>query len=270
MRAVLLGTGTPNCEPQKMGSSIAVSEGDSLLVVDAGPGVVRRLAEADLDLAKTTECLLTHLHSDHTAGLPDLFLSPVVLGRNKPLHLYGPPGTAQLGNGILSAYQADISERTEGLEPGDGSGYQMVTTEVNPGWSGRFGEMTATAFKANHGRWPALGYRIESQGKTVVLSGDTAPFDGIEEAYKGADVLIHEVYSNEGFDSRPEEWKRYHEACHTSTKQLAAIANVVKPILLVLTHQLYWGVSDEQLVEEIRQGYDGEIVSGYDLAAFDI
>ena len=275
MKVVLLGTGTPNCEPDRMGASLAVVHDDEAALVDCGPGVVRRLNEAEgatreLEPACVRTCLLTHLHSDHTAGLPDLYLSPVVLGRTAPLLLYGPPGTNKLASYVESAYQADATERSHGLEPSSGVGYRIESRETEGGYVGTFAGMEVTALPAEHGEWPAYGYRFEAGDRALVVSGDTAPYKGIEEAYAGADLLVHEVYSARGFESRTAEWRAYHAACHTSSSQLAAIASVVKPRLLVLTHQLFWGASDEELVAEVKEGYGGEVLSGRDLDVFEV
>ena len=275
MKVVLLGTGTPNCEPERMGASLAVVHDGEAVLADCGPGVVRRLNEAkdatpELDPTCVCTCFLTHLHSDHTAGLPDLYLSPVVLGRTAPLVLFGPPGTNKLASYLESAYQADATERSHGLEPSSGVGYRIESQETEGGLVGTFAGMEVTALPAEHGSWPAFGYRFEAGGRTLVVSGDTAPYEGIEEAYAGADVLVHEVYSARGLLGRTAEWQAYHAACHTSSSQLAVIAGAVRPRVLVLTHQLFWGASDEELVSEVREGYGGEVVSGRDLDVFEV
>lgn len=274
MKVVLLGTGTPNCEADRMGSSLAVVHDGQAVLVDCGPGVVRRLKQASVDEPavdpiSVMNCVITHLHSDHTAGLPDLYLSPVVLGRTSPLVLFGPPGTDKLASYVESAYQSDATERSHGLEPSSGVGYQIVSHESEGGPLGSLSGMEVTALPAEHGAWTSFGYRFEAGGSCVVVSGDTAPYEGIEEGYMGADILVHEVYSDIGFAGRTEEWKAYHSACHTSASQLAAIASVVRPKQLVLVHQLHWGVSDEELVAEVKSGYDGEVVSGADLDSFE-
>jgi len=258
-----------------MGSSLAVVHEERAVLVDCGPGVVRRMRQASVDEpavdpVSVSMCFLTHLHSDHTAGLADLYLSPVVLGRQAPLVLYGPPGTDKLGSYLHSAYQSDITERTHGLEPSLGAGYRLESRDVEGGFIGHLMGMDVTALPAEHGSWTSFGYRFEAGGSCVVVSGDTAPYEGIEDEYAGADILVHEVYSDIGFAGRTQEWKAYHAACHTSASQLAAIASVVRPKLLVLVHQLHWGVSDEELVLEVKAGYDGEVVSGRDLDVFEV
>ena len=120
-RLILLGTGTPNAEPERSGPALAVAAGDASYLVDCGPGIVRRAlaaraaGEAALAPEKLRRVFLTHLHSDHTSGLPDLLLTPWVLGRTAPLDIYGPPGTGAMATHVASAYAADIAERRNGL-----------------------------------------------------------------------------------------------------------------------------------------------------------
>ena len=121
-QVVLLGTGTPNAEPERAGSALAIIANEIPYLVDFGPGVVRRANAAcqrglqTLALPNLTTAFLTHLHSDHTAGYPDLILTPWVLGRDQPLQVFGPAGIKAMTHHILSAYQADIQERLAGLD----------------------------------------------------------------------------------------------------------------------------------------------------------
>jgi ribonuclease BN (tRNA processing enzyme) len=121
------------------------------------------------------------------------------------------------------------------------------------------------AFRVQHGSWPAFGLRFTTADRTIVVSGDTRPFDGLAAHYRNCDLLVHEVYSVAGFQRRPPEWQRYHASAHTSTTELAALANESRPGLIVLVHQLFWGTSEEELVAEISERYDGPVVSGHDL-----
>ena len=124
------------------------------------------------------------------------------------------------------------------------------------------------AFSVNHGSWPTFGYKFISADRTVVISGDTAPTEGLIEHYKGCDVLIHEVYSVSGFDHRPADWQKYHSTVHTSSYELAKMAAIVEPDLLILYHQLHWGTTDDALIREIQKLYTGKIVSGKDLEVY--
>ena len=274
-QVVLLGTGTPNADPDHFGPAVAVVVNDLPYVVDSGPGVVRRAAAANrngvtgLAVEKLRRLFLTHLHSDHTTGLPDFILTPAVLERDAPLEIYGPPGTKKMTSHILKAYAEDINIRLHGLEPSKPRGYGVRVQDVNPGIVYKDANVTIKAFAVKHGSWKnAYGYRFETADRTIVISGDTAPAESIVEACNGCDVLIHEVYSTTGFARRPAEWQRYHSSFHTSSKELAEIATKAKPKLLILYHQLLWGATKEQLLEEIGRGYSGKVVFGNDLDVY--
>jgi ribonuclease BN (tRNA processing enzyme) len=276
----MLGTGTPNADPERSGPAVAVVRGGTAYLVDAGPGIVRRAAAAArrhridaLEASRLRIVFLTHLHSDHTLGLPDLILSPWTLERHEPLVVYGPPGTKAMVDHILAAYSADIRNRLDGLEPANETGYKVDVHEIaSAGSVYRDSLMTVEAFAVPHGDWASgqsFGYRFQSPDRTIVVSGDTRASDAIVRACNGCDVLLHEVYSAERFVTRPPEWQRYHARAHTSTVELAALSRRARPRMLVLYHQLYWGTSDEGLLEEVRRaGYSGRVLSARDLGVY--
>jgi ribonuclease BN (tRNA processing enzyme) len=278
-RVVLLGVGTPNADPERSGPATAVVVDDRTYLFDSGPGIVRRAAQAARDREipalqppNLSRVFLTHLHSDHTVGLPDLLLSPWVLDRIEPLAVYGPPGTEAMMSAIMDAWSADVGVRLNGLEPrGDNpDGHRAVARDVEPGVVYEDDLVTITAIRVIHGSFEMpLAYRIEGPDRTVVISGDAAPSESIVEACGGCDVLVHEVYSAERFRTRPPEWQRYHASFHTSTTELAELANRARPGMLVLYHQLFWGTDDDGMVAEIRAaGYAGPLASGRDLDVY--
>jgi ribonuclease Z len=149
------------------------------------------------------------------------------------------------------------------------TGWQADVVEIEPGVIFEDERVRVTAFAVKHGSWPqAFGYRFDTSDRTIVVSGDAAPPDVIVEQCRACDVLVHEVYSESGFARRPPEWQRYHAAFHTSTQELAEVATRARPGLLVLYHQLHWGTSDADLLDEVRRGYDGPVVSGRDLGVY--
>ncbi|HEX2093792.1 MAG TPA: MBL fold metallo-hydrolase [Longimicrobiaceae bacterium] len=274
-RVILLGTGTPNADPDRAGPSVAVVVNGTAYLVDSGPGVVRRAAAAQrkgiaaLEAKNLKHVFITHLHSDHTLGYPDLILSPWVLEREEPLRVYGPEGIRHMTEHLLEAYREDIAMRIYGLEPGNHSGYKVDVHEIRPGLVYEDHNVRVYAFPVRHGSWPnAYGFRFVTPDRTVVISGDAAPSESVVEACAGCDLLIHEVYSVERFSGRPPEWQRYHSSFHTSTRELAEIATRARPRTLVLYHQLFWGATNEDLEREIRQHYNGRVVSGNDLDIF--
>jgi len=269
---VLLGTGTPNADPDRSGPATAIVVNDTPYLIDFGPGVVRRAAAAfrkgikGLEVKNLSRAFATHLHSDHTAGLADLILTPWVLERAAPLEVYGPQGIAAMTDHILEAYREDIDIRLRGGEPSNKTGYKVVAHEIKPGVIYKDANVTVKAFRVDHGSWrEAYGFRFETADRTIVISGDCRPSQSIIENCNGCDVLIHEVYSTTGFAKRPPEWQKYHSRYHTSSRELAELANKARPGLLVLIHQLFWGTSEEDLLKEVRRSYSGKVVSGHDL-----
>jgi ribonuclease BN (tRNA processing enzyme) len=272
-RLVLLGTGTPNADPDRFGPSVAIVVDDASYLVDFGVGVVRRAAAAEragikaLGVTNLRLAFATHLHSDHTLGLSDLIFSPWVLDREVPLSVYGPRGLRAMANHLVAAYADDLRVRSTGGEPAHKYDPRKVDVhEVTPGVIYRDPRVTVTAFAVNHGAWPqAFGYRFQTPDRTVVVSGDTGPESHIEDQCQRCDVLVHEVYSEAGFANRPPEWRAYHSRYHTSSRQLGAIASRARPGLLVLYHQLMWSSTEDDLLAEVRSAYDGKVVSGHDL-----
>ena len=278
-RLVILGTGTPNADPDRSGPALAVVAGGHAYLVDAGAGIVRRAAAAALEHAidalaasRLDRLFITHLHSDHTVGLPDAIFSPWVLERLEPIRIFGPPGTATMVDHVQAAWREDVHMRLFGLEPHDYNpdAYQSPVTETTGGPIYEDENVRVTAIPVLHGSWPyPLGYRFETDDRTIVISGDARPSQSLIDACNGCDILVHEVYSAETFMQRPPEWQAYHADSHTSTVELADIAARARPELLVMYHQLYWGATDEDLLREIREaGYMGRVVSAADLDVY--
>ena len=274
-QVVLLGTGTPGAEPDRSGPAVAVIVDSSAYLVDCGPGVVRRASMAyhlgiwALRPDRLTRAFVTHLHSDHTAGYPDLILTPWVIGRKDPLLVFGPPGLQNMTEHLLKAYQEDIEVRLQGMEAGDPKGIQVIPQEVTSGLVYQDTQVKVRAFPVSHGSWEhALGYRFETPDRTIVISGDTAPSKSLIENAKGCDILVHEVYSRKGFEQGSPSFQSYHSSFHTSTVELVDIANQVKPDLLVLYHLLFFGTSEEDLLKEIQDHYKGKVVVGNDLDVY--
>lgn len=274
-QVVLLGTGTPNADPDRSGPSVAIVIGGASYLIDFGPGVVRRAAAAfhkgvdGLAVKNLDRAFVTHLHSDHTAGYPDLILTPWVLERKQPLEVFGPKGLKAMTYHILEAYRQDIDIRLHGGEPSNKTGYKVIAHEIEPGVVYKDKNVAVRAFPVNHGSWPqAFGYRFETPTRSVVISGDCAPSQSVIDNCNGCDVLIHEVYSTAGFATRPPEWQKYHSRYHTSSRELAELTAKARPRLLILYHQLFWGTSEADLLKEVRSFYKGDVVSGRDLDVY--
>jgi ribonuclease Z len=278
-KLVLLGTGNPNPSPDQSGCALALVVRDTPYIIDFGPGLVRRAAQMTPAYGGTMEALktsklrtafLTHLHSDHTAGYPDLILTPWVMGRDEAMEVYGPVGLGHMTDHILQAYQEDIRYRVYGDEPTNDKGWRVNWHEFDrEGEIYRDSNITVEAFPVFHGSWPnAWGFRFTTPDKVIVVSGDCKPSPKVLEYATGADILVHEVYSHAGYQDKSEAWRAYHAEHHTSTLELGEISVEARPGKVVLYHILFWGSSEADLLQEIHSVYQGEVYVGKDLDIF--
>ena len=273
-QVVLLGTGTPAMDPDRSGPATAIVVGDTAYLIDFGPGIVRRAAAAAAkgipavrpENLKTA--FLTHLHSDHTVGYPDLIFTPWVISRKDTLNVYGPKGLKAMTDHILAAWRPDIDMRTKGLEhrwP-----LRVVAHEIRPGAVYTDALVRVTALLVPHGEWDeAYGYRFDTPGRTIVISGDTRPSPELVKACRRCDILIHEVYPRDSRATMP-DWPKYRARYHTSTQELGEIATQSQPGILIVYHRTggLTNFSDEQYLKEIGQGYSGKVVIGHDLEVY--
>lgn len=272
---VILGSGTPNPNPERGGSAYAVIVDNTPYLVDFGPGAIRSFAALmpawgggmkEMDVTKIEHAFLTHIHSDHTTGLSDLLLTPWIMGRENKLNLYGPKGLEKMAGSLLDAYADDIDYRVNGTQPSNGTGYQFNFTELADGVVFQDRNLKVEAFKVNHGDFEdAYGFRFTSKDKVIVFSGDTGPSKSLERYAKDADILVHEVYSNAGFLKKTKDWQIYHRGHHTSTYEVGEIASRAKPKILVLSHILFWGADEQDILEETRTTFSGNIKIAEDL-----
>lgn len=279
-KIVFLGTGTPRLNADRCPPSAAVIAGGRAVLVDAGAGVVHRASQAcrlgvsELEPRSIHHVFLTHLHSDHTLGLPDLIFSPWVVGRREPLRIYGPEGTKEMVDCLLSAYKVDIKARTLGLEHNMSGAELTRVEEIAEGFKADDDVLVVEAFQAEHGDYlPSLAYRFETADRTIVFSGDTRPCPGIEAAADGAQVLVHEVYAADevAVEDRAggDSWPQYLAASHTSSRELGELASRLDLNLLILNHLLRRHTTDDELSEEIRRaGCNCQIAVAKDLDIF--
>ena len=274
-KIVMLGTGTPIPDPDRMGPSVAIVVDSVPYIFDAGTGVVRRIAAAQragvggLSMPALQRVFITHLHSDHTLGLVDLIFTPWVQGRKVPLEVYGPPGTQRLVNGILDGNDEDIHERLASSGGPAADAWKASVHEISEGVVYKDARVTVRAFAVPHAGWKyAFGYRVETPDRTIVISGDTRLGTAVSNACNRCDVLIHEVYSDSGFATVPPLRQLYHANAHTSARQLGVAATAAHAKLLILTHLLFFGATEEQLLAEVRSTFKGNVVLPKDLQIF--
>src|SRR5262245_7506104 len=197
-RVVMLGTGTPRPDPNRSGPATAVIVNDTPYLIDFGPGVIRR-ATAAYEKGETAlgfggvnikTAFLTHMHSDHTVGYPDLIFSPWVMGRREPLEVYGPRGIAAMTDHVLKAWRIDIDGRTGGINQHNSTGYKVNAHEIRPGVIFKDQQVKVTAFPVRHEEMvDSFGFRFDTPGRVVVISGDTAPTQSLLDHSQGCDVL---------------------------------------------------------------------------------
>jgi ribonuclease BN (tRNA processing enzyme) len=281
---VLLGTGNPPADPDRSGPATAIVVNGTPYLIDMGAGVVRRAKSAvvekgvtGLDPIKLHVVFVTHLHSDHTVGYPDLWLTPWVLGRRVPLEVYGPAGLSAMTRNLIEAYRVDFEVRTKDRKIYGGrtssEGHGVNAHEIKSGVVYRDANVTVTAFRTNHGM-PSFGYRFDTPDRSIVISGDTTPTQATIDACHGCDVLIHEVLTREWLAKRP-DFVRYAGQHHTTTAQLVDLATKAKPRLLILYHaslSLRPSVDSERstpatLLREMS-AYAGQVVVGRDLDVY--
>lgn len=276
---VMLGTGTPIPTPERSGPGTAIVVDDRAYIIDFGPGVIRRAAAASAQYGGRFEALnvdniriafLTHLHHDHSAGLPDLVFTSWTHGRDGPFELYGPDGIKKMAKHVSKAWEEDNRYRLYGLEPATPDGWKINAHEIKEGVVYTDDKVKVEAFRVKHGTWPnAFGYRFTTPDKVIVISGDAAYDPVIEKMATGADILIHEVVSERALAERSEFWNNYHRSNHTTSHELAGLASRAKPGLLVLYHVLVFGLEDEIILREVQEKYQGPVVLANDLDVFE-
>jgi len=274
-QVVMLGSGNPNADPERSGPAVAIVVNDRAYLVDCGTGVVRRAAAADkngieaLNVKKLNLVFITHLHSDHTLGYPDLIFTPWVLDREQPLQAYGPRGLRDMTSHIEKAWKKDVEVRRRGLEQANATGYKVIAHEIKPGVVYRDDNVTVTAFPVKHGTWDqTFGYKFQTADRTIVVSGDTAPSEEVVKACNGCDVLLHEVYNPQGNELKEQHWSEYFKTFHTSPEELGEIGRRAHPKLLVLYHMVFEKLPEEDLVKQVEQHYSGKFVAARDLGVY--
>lgn len=280
-RVTLLGTGTPMPRPDRFGPSTLIEAGTQKLLVDAGRGATIRLYQLGVPIGELRALLLTHYHSDHTNGIPDVWLTGWLKShyarRATPFRVIGPTGAKELMSNLERAYALDIKIRIadEQLPP---AGIAVNVSEfAADGVVYDHDGLTVIAFEVDHGDAikPAYGYRFEFEGRSAVLSSDTRYNANVIKYGTGANLLIHEVAS-----ARPALMQEPHIqriiAHHTTPREAGRVFSQARPKLAVYTHLVLPGTDQvppptlDEVIAETRETYDGPLTIGEDLMSFDI
>jgi ribonuclease Z len=265
MQLILLGTGYPYPNPERGGPSCAVVVAGRLFVVDAGRGIVMRLAALGNPWSHLDAVFLTHLHSDHYDALPDLFHCSWEFGKKEPFQLYGPRGTQTVADGILRFYDPDIRIRRDLTEKLSPEGAKINVHEIQEGVVyEKPGEVKVTAFLVDHKPVePAFGYRFDAGPNSIVISGDTRPNPNLIRFAEGADILVHEAYVGGSPSASGARWS-IHDY-HTSAREAGEIATKAKVKILVLTHLIPASATEQDFLDEAKKTFNGKIIVGRDL-----
>jgi ribonuclease Z len=280
-KVTLLGTGVPIPSPDRFGPSTLIEAGDQKLLIDAGRGATIRLYQLGVPIGHVDALFLTHFHSDHTSGIPDVWLTGWLQSyfgdRKGPFRVIGPRGTAKLMTKLEEAYADDIRIRLEDEKlPSEAVAISVdeydrdCVAHENNG-------VKVIAFEVDHGDAikPAYGYRIEYKGRVAVISGDTRYNENVIKYGTGADLLIHEVAI-----AKPElmldAYIQRIMAHHTTAREAGMVFERTKPKLAAYTHLVFLAspriprASVADLIAETRQTYSGPLEIGEDLTRFEI
>ena len=265
---VVLGDGTPLLSADRSGTSIGIVVRGTLYVFDAGPGVLRRIQEArerlGLGIQQQGPVFVTHLHSDHTLGIPELLYYPGA----PSLRLFGPPGIHAMLTHLQEAWAEDRQIRSSSGMPSD----QGLATRVNAATAQEVqagvvfadSNLTVKAFAVPHGTWPhAFGYRIEAPDRVIVISGDTRASDAVVKACNGCEVLFHAVYNAENSLTGPDSV--YFSRFHTSAREIGDLATRAGPGVVILYHQMLMGKRPMDLVRQVSARFRGPVIAARDL-----
>jgi ribonuclease Z len=263
----LLGTGTPILDPNRCGSGVAVSGPDGWVLVDCGRGITHRVAQAELQLDQLLGVCLTHHHSDHVSDLATLAIARWSNGATTPLPVIAPEGpSAEFARSCLTAFtdQAFYSQAPAEAGARPSVEVRSFSPSHRPASVGVVGSLQLTSVLVDHHPIEsAVGYRIDVELNSVVVSGDTAACTGIETMAADVDLLIHEAVLERAVPAQLLDWNASAE----SVGQLAQQARVKH---LVLTHLIPApgdGESEQQFADDARKGgFTGTITVARDLA----
>jgi ribonuclease Z len=277
IRVTLLGTGYPRPQIKQFGPSTLIQVGDERFLFDCGRGAAIRLAQLGESFKKIDALFLTHLHSDHVVGIPDIWLSGWVQGpRDLPFRVWGPLGTEKMMAHLEKAFEFDIHMRRDVDGKLPPQGVVVIATDIDEGVVYDEGGVKITAFEVDHHPVaPALGFRIDSGGHSVALSGDTRPTENLVRFAKGVDLIIQEAVSPNWFRQLTASTLTSSQteaiiAHHSTPQQAGEMFAQILPRLAVYSHIENSPEAAEELISGTSETYDGPVLVGEDLMRIEV
>jgi ribonuclease BN (tRNA processing enzyme) len=279
MRINLLGTGTPILDSSRQHSSLLVECAGTNLLFDAGRGITSQMLKLGTHPRQVDAIFITHHHYDHICDLGEFLMTAWHNGRITPVNIYGPQGTVGIVNALLGQVFARDIAFTLSVAPETMDIHSLVrVTDVLPGWVQNNGTWKIRVEQTEHGNpltlpyeaWPCLGYRLEADGKSIAISGDTVTCAGLDRIAKNSDVLLQCCYLAEAEVNSPEAELQSRSIIASSGQvgKIAARNNVRK---LVLTHiRPKSEALMQSMLDDIRKDFPGEVVIGEDLMMLDV
>lgn len=272
IKVTILGSGTPRVNIDRFSQSILIEHKNDKFLFDAGRGALLRLNQSRILPNEIENIFFTHLHSDHILGFSDILMTGWVYHRQKPLNIFGPPGTINFVDSTIRSFEEDIKVRSLPPESLNVENLKSNIEIIYDDFIYKKNGLTIETFAVKHEPFTyAFGFKIFNSKYCMVISGDTTYSEQVIEKAKNCDLLIHEIAH-----ASEHTLEKYPKAkgvisYHTDASQVSKIINTVKPRLTILNHVLSLdGSSDEQILNEIKKNTKHKVLIAKDLMTIDL
>ena len=272
IKVTILGSGTPRVNIDRFSQSILIEHKNDKFLFDAGRGALLRLNQSRILPNEIENIFFTHLHSDHILGFSDILMTGWVYHRQKPLNIFGPPGTINFVDSTIKSFEEDIKVRSLPPESLNVENLKSNIEIIYDGYTYKKNGLTIETFAVKHEPFTyAFGFKIFNSKYCMVISGDTTYSEQVIEKAENCDLLIHEIAH-----ASEHTLEKYPKAkgvisYHSDASQVSKIINTVKPRLTILNHVLSLdGSSDEQILNEIKKNTNHKVLIAKDLMTIDL
>ena len=272
IKVTILGSGTPRVNIDRFSQSILIEHKNDKFLFDVGRGALLRLNQSRILPNEIENIFFTHLHSDHILGFSDILMTGWVYHRQKPLNIFGPPGTINFVDSTIKSFEEDIKVRSLPPESLNVENLKSNIEIIYDDFIYKKNGLTIETFAVKHEPFTyAFGFKIFNSKYCMVISGDTTYSEQVIEKTKNCDLLIHEIAH-----ASEHTLEKYPKAkgvisYHTDASQVSKIINTVKPRLTILNHVLSLdGSSDEQILNEIKKNTKHKVLIAKDLMTIDL